>query len=181
MCVPEEAEHFFVEHIVPMQSDIYAYLLKETKDISLTEDLLQNAMEKAWKNVSQLRDKDKARSWLFSIAKNEMNMHFRKHEVVEVYDEDIDFGYTGSVATDRWHGDILQNLIKEFDTQVMKTAISELEPKYKELVVMRFDKGMSQKDIAEALNVNYNSIRVDLARSRQKVCAIRRRLENEKR
>ena len=49
---------------------IFKYLMKMTRDITLSEELTQETFFRAYMNYASLRDKDKASAWLCQIAKN---------------------------------------------------------------------------------------------------------------
>ena len=49
---------------------IFKYLMKMTRDISLSEELTQETFFRAYMNYTSLRNKEKASVWLCQIAKN---------------------------------------------------------------------------------------------------------------
>lgn len=46
----------------------------------LSEDLTQQSFIKAWQNISQLRDGGSLNAWLYRIAANVSNSHWRKNK-----------------------------------------------------------------------------------------------------
>ncbi len=50
--------------IEPCYENVYRFILSQTKDQELTQDLTQNTFEKAWLKLEQLRDTEAALSWL---------------------------------------------------------------------------------------------------------------------
>ena len=69
---------FFKDNILIYYTAIFKYALGMTKHKESAEDIAQYTLEKAWKSLEQLREKEKAKSWVFSIAHNEINKYFRE-------------------------------------------------------------------------------------------------------
>ena len=59
-------EKFFNEN----REFIFKYLMKMTKDASLSEELTQETFFRAYMNLPALRNEDKVAAWLCQIAKN---------------------------------------------------------------------------------------------------------------
>lgn len=61
---------------------IFGYILRRTANIELTQDLTSETFFKALKNLRQFewRGENSFSSWLYKIATNEINMHFRKNK-----------------------------------------------------------------------------------------------------
>ncbi|KGI39968.1 RNA polymerase sigma factor [Clostridium tetani] len=51
--------------------DVVKYIFSITRNETLTEDVLQNTLIIAYKNFSKLKDIDKFKSWVFTIARRE--------------------------------------------------------------------------------------------------------------
>ena len=170
---------FFIENIAPMEDAIYRYLLGKVDDRSLVEDLAQNTMEKAWKNLSQLREGDKARSWLFCIAKNEVTSYYRKYETIEYYDENAEEDGLVAEQIEREQADVLECLIHDFDVYTMRKALQQLEPKCRKLIVMHYYQGMNQREIADLLGENRSTVRVNMVRALEKLKMLVDEIEKE--
>ncbi|MBE6035694.1 MAG: RNA polymerase sigma factor [Clostridiales bacterium] len=178
MSQQSQYKDFFLENIAIYEVELYNYLVSITEDPQLSEDLLQNTMEKAWVKISQLREKSKAKSWLFSIAKNEVNQYYRYHEIMYNYIEEIDGNNgEGQIAYSKERADVLENLVRNFDTTIMNEALKRLDGKYRRLIIMHYFEGMNQKEIAEVLNQNHSTVRVNLVRALKKVRKIREQIE----
>ncbi len=62
------------------QSFICAITYSATGDVGKSEELAQETFLSAWKNLAQLKDLDKFRSWLGSIARNMIRNSFRSQK-----------------------------------------------------------------------------------------------------
>lgn len=83
---PEAFGRLFDEYYRP----IFGYILKRTANVDLAQDLTSETFFKALKNFHQFkwREENSFSSWLFKIATNEINMHFRKNRnIISLNDE----------------------------------------------------------------------------------------------
>lgn len=168
---------FFLNNIAVYELDVYGYLISITEEPQISEDLLQNTMEKAWEKMAQLREPSKVQSWLFSIAKNEANKYYRYHDCVYSYIDDIDFNDYLSSGSCVECADILENLIKSYDLFVLREALRRLDKKDKKLIEMYYFQGINQRQIAERLNKNHSTVRVNLVRAIDKIRRIYIKIE----
>jgi len=74
---PEAFGLLFDEYYRP----IFGYILRRTADADLAQDLTSETFFKALKNFKRFewRGENSFGNWLFKIATNEINMHFRKN------------------------------------------------------------------------------------------------------
>lgn len=70
-----ELEEIFRAH----QKEIYVYFLRTLGDRSLAEDLAQDTFLRALRGSLLYRAEASIRTWLFSIARNVLADHFRRH------------------------------------------------------------------------------------------------------
>jgi RNA polymerase sigma-70 factor (ECF subfamily) len=56
---------------------VYGYLRRLGADASLAEDLTQECYARAWQRIDSLREAASLRSWLLTIARNELLQHAR--------------------------------------------------------------------------------------------------------
>lgn len=82
-------EKYFRRNIVILYDDIYRFIYSLVKDPDVAQNLSQSTMEKAWTKLYQLRKRERAKSWLFQIAKNEVALYFRDRQKDFSYDESL--------------------------------------------------------------------------------------------
>ena len=69
---------------------LYGYLINTLKDKTLADDVLQNTWTKAIGALPRFENRGHGfKAWLFSIARNEMRMHWRKGGREIAYDENL--------------------------------------------------------------------------------------------
>jgi RNA polymerase sigma-70 factor (ECF subfamily) len=129
---------------------LYGYLINTLKDRSLADDILQGTWVKAIEALPQYTNRGNFSAWLFSIAKNEMRMHWRKggREVEytpEVHDE---------IKHDEYHED------KIFVSQILENLPADDQ----EIIRLRYIADLSFGEIAKILGINQINIRVRMHR-----------------
>lgn len=140
----------------------YAYWLCHSK--SIAEDLMQDTLLRAWKNLSQLQEAKAAKAWLLTILRHENARRFERKQfeysdVEQDTLEDLHQSPEQGVATDRLHRLILG-----------------LPQDYREPLVMQLLLGMTGDEIATVLQLNLNTVNTRLFRGRAQ---LRARLQPE--
>ncbi|MBR2878557.1 MAG: RNA polymerase subunit sigma, partial [Clostridia bacterium] len=66
---------------------IFRYLMKMTRNVSLSEELTQETFFRAYMNYASLRNKEKASVWLCQIAKNTYFAWYNEQKKKDSLDE----------------------------------------------------------------------------------------------
>jgi len=132
---------------------LFGYLVNVLHDKTLAEDILQNTWTKALQALPRYHDRGKPfQAWLFAIARNECNQHWRKgsrevpldpgtHDIPDVPSA----GHTDSIYID----------------QIM----AKLSEDDRELLRLRYIADLPMNDIAKILNINIIAVRVRVHRA----------------
>ncbi len=161
------AFHRLVDHFQP---EIYRMLYYRTRSKLDAEDLTQDVFLRAFKHLGRLQSKEVFRSWLYRIAVNRANDHFRKKRFRALFgnvsvDDEI-FHETEELAEPPQAADRLER--KEFWQQVerMLEVLSRME---REVFMLRFFDQLSLKEITEALGKNESTVKTHLYRALKKI------------
>src|SRR5687767_5202194 len=68
----------FTELVATYHDDMIRLAMVITRDADLASDAAQAAWHQAWRKLRQLRDPDRVRPWLLSIAANEARQALRR-------------------------------------------------------------------------------------------------------
>lgn len=152
----------FEQIVEKYQRDIINFQYRLVGNRFEAEDLAQETFIKAYKNFKNLKEPEKVKSWLFSIARNTTMDFFRKNKNKDILMEN----------------EVLQNLDKasgSYDAQLANSEISrELEKcinmlvaQDKAIVKLLYYDGFSYKEICELLKINENTLKSRLHRARK--------------
>lgn len=135
-------------------SDLYRYAYWLSQQRSTAEDLVQETMLRAWKNLDSLQDFAAARSWLLTILRHENARRFERKQF-DFSDQDPDEGIAQEPSLeDQLHHQQLQQLL------------FKLPLDYREPLVLQLLFGMSGDEIATTLDLNLNTVNTRLFRAR---------------
>ena len=98
---------------------LYSFVLKQLKNRSLTQDIVQDTFLRLWDNRNQLNSFGNLQAFIFTIAKHQVIDYFRK-QVNELQFEDF-MEYCENQATDVSPEDIL--LYDEFLQQLQQSKV----------------------------------------------------------
>lgn len=131
----------------------YAYRLSGTA--ADAEDLVQEAFCRAQEKLSQLREPERAKAWLFSILRNGYLHRLRvsQHPRLVPLQDIEDFAEPP------------ENL-PEVEPQKLQEALSELPEMFRTPVIMFYFEEFSYRDIAEQMEVPLGTVMSRLARAK---------------
>ena len=138
--------------------DMYRYAAWLCRDRAVAEDVVQEALLRAWKSLDALRDHEAARPWLLTIVRRENARHFERRRLDTV---DID-NLTASQAA---------LLAEAPDEQLgaLREAIFELHDDYREPLVLQVLMGYTTSEIGEVMGLKQGAVLTRLHRARQKL------------
>ena len=152
------------------QPGIYRMIFYRTRSAMDAEDLTQDVMLKAYKNIRHLKSSDVFRSWLYRIAMNRVKDYYRKKQFRSLFGagstDEEGFHETAEMAVaPEVEGGLSK---KDFWRQIsrMLTRLSALE---KEVFLLRFFDQLTIKEISAALHKSESSIKTHLYRALRKV------------
>src|SRR2546422_10204954 len=68
---------------------VFAYVYGRVRNVHLTEDLVADVFERAFVKSESLRNDEAFSTWLFTIARNVVTSHGRKHHRETIVDHDV--------------------------------------------------------------------------------------------
>lgn len=139
---------------------IFKYLIKMTRDSSLSEELTQETFFRAYMNYASLKNKNKAPVWLCQIAKNTYYAWYNEQKDKTALD-DFETVEDGQSIEDDF-------LRKELSQEAL-LCLHELEEPYKEVFMLCVFGDFSLKDISLIFGKSESWARVTFYRAKQKL------------
>jgi len=150
----------------------YTYLMCGHHDDA--EEVAQETLIKVFSNLEQLREPERLKSWVFRIAKNECLMKRRRSVFAPQHEVSLD----APAPADSQHDSVGRLEIADWSRLpddaaqrnqlrgILRTAILELPPTYRAVVLLRDVEEMSTEETASILDVSTDVVKTRLHRAR---------------
>ncbi|MDP3003092.1 MAG: sigma-70 family RNA polymerase sigma factor [Bacteroidales bacterium] len=149
------------------RDSIYFLLLKMVNNSSDAEDLTIEAFGKAFRSLDSYTPKFAFSTWLFKIATNNCVDFIRKKQLAPTtfdYLQDNLDNATVNIQSDM--PDPEELLINHQKIAALKDIVSQLKPRYKSLIELRYYKEYSYEEISSELNLPIGTVKAQLYRAK---------------
>ena len=138
------------------------------------EDLTQDIFTQAFKNLNGLKDVEKFKSWLFSIAVNKVKDFKRKKQFVSLFGILSDSNSKDEEGPDtepdsRPDANPLYNVMRQSFWRQFEEVLNGLSSLEKEVFLLRFLDHLGIYEISVALNKNESTVKTHLYRALKKL------------
>ena len=157
----------FYDLVRPHERAIYVTAYSILQDPSEAEDVAQETVLKAFRNLHQFRGDARFGTWLVTIAINESRMRLRSRQRarLESLDAPDDPDYVPIQLRD-WREIPSQTLERQELREALTRALAALDDKYREVLVLRDIQLLSVAETAEILAITPGNVKVRLLRAR---------------
>lgn len=131
------------------------------------EDILQNVFLKTYRNLNEFDRQLKFSSWIYRIAHNEAMSFFRANSV-RPEGHPVDDAET---VLDQLHGHADTSALAELGlnaTELARAMVS-LEPKYREVIVLRYFEDREYSEISDILRIPTGTVATLLNRAKKRL------------
>ncbi|GGG92213.1 sigma-70 family RNA polymerase sigma factor [Silvibacterium dinghuense] len=163
--------------ILPYEAQLYRTAFALVKNTQEAEDVVQDAVLKAYRRLASFRGDAKFSTWLIAITLNEARSRLRRENRVptdsldERREDQGDF--TPAALTD-WREVPQAALERQEIRSLIECALAELPESYREIIILRDVEELSVNETAELLGISVALVKVRLHRARmmlQKILA----------
>jgi RNA polymerase sigma-70 factor (ECF subfamily) len=159
----------FYELVRPYERRVFAAALAILRNEADAEDVAQEAVLKALSNIRQFRAEARFSTWLIQITVNEALMRRRRERTVkmEPVDDrrDEESGYAPREFAD-WREIPSEALERKEVREKLAEALATLDPKYREVFMLRDMEQLNIQETAGALGISEGSVKTRLLRAR---------------
>lgn len=161
---PREADDALLSRLVDDHyAPVYRFALRLCGSASDADDVVQQTFLTAQRKLSQLADVNRARAWLFTIAKNTFLKSQRRAE-------------RSRTSLDTVEEPSCESVVPDFDDEALQNALEALPDEYRATLLLFYFRELSYKEIAESLRIPIGTVMSRLSRAK---AALRRSLVRE--
>lgn len=143
------------------------YIKKFLSNRQDSEDVLQDIFIKCFINIRSFDIDQKFSPWIYRIAHNEAVNLLRRNSHLsfsfDVFDNNLSF----------IHPKVKEDSESIVEKEIMKShldnILSDLSPKYKEIIVLYFYEDMSYRDISDVLKIPVSLVGVRIQRGKEQI------------
>lgn len=139
--------------------ELKAFIQGKTRNTADTDDILQDAFIRIIRNFDKVSQSENLRSYLYGIVRNTVYDHFKRQKQV------LDTSDMQPVFTDEEN----QNLNDTVADCCIKPFINKLPDHYREALLITEFQDISQKELAEKLNISYSGAKSRVQRGKEKL------------
>lgn len=147
-----------VDHLPAMR----AFAISLTRDVTVADDMVQDAIEKAWVNIDKFQPGTNLRAWLFTILRNTY-YSARRRVAREV--PDADGIHTKTLVEKPAHDGRLH--LTDF-----RSAFAQLSDEQREALLLVGASGFSYEEASEMCGVAVGTIKSRIGRARQRLAEL---------
>lgn len=164
-----EAEAFY-ELVRPYERVLFITARGLVRNDADAEDVAQETILKAFKNLARFRQESKFSTWLIQICINEGKMKLRKerrnfYESIEAGQQNDDGEYTPKDFAD-WREIPSESLERKELREGLARAMSSLPEKYRTVLILRDVQHLSIEETAKILGLSEANVKTRLSRAR---------------
>jgi RNA polymerase sigma-70 factor (ECF subfamily) len=145
-------EREYNECVTLYADNVYRFIVKNLHHEEDARDVVQSAFEKLWINRQAVENSSR-KSYLFTVAYNQMIDHIRKNKRMS-YREEFSEAAAGAEKP-------------RMDTKrILNEALAKLNETQRSLVMLKDYEGYSYEEIGQIMNLNESQVKVYLHRAR---------------
>ncbi len=132
--------------------------------LDLTDDILQDICIKVIDNIDTLKEPERFRPWLATIARREIvnfrRQQARKSALLQQLQQDAEVPESVGLHQRHWSQEACESIVE---------ALKRIPEKYREVFILKYIKDYSYVQIAEALDIPFTTVQIRLTRSRRMI------------
>jgi len=152
----------FADLLQSLRPEVLRFAYWLARDRAIAEDVVQEAMLRAWRSQGSLHDRGAARAWLLTIARREhARLYERKRLELVSLDEGLEEGHLVAAVN-----------VAEQEIEELRDAILKLPIRYRQPLVMQVLGGFTTAEIARELSLSLTATLTRLFRARNRLRAL---------
>lgn len=139
---------------------LHSFIARRVNNDADADDILQDVFFKIYQNIDTLKDPEKIYPWVFQTTRNAIADHYRngKADFTEIDEDAPAFAFEPNDTS-----------IEEEVLSWLEPMIRELPDTYREALLLADINGLTQKELAEKLDISVSGAKSRVQRGREKL------------
>ncbi|MBY0450362.1 MAG: RNA polymerase sigma factor [Cyanobacteria bacterium] len=167
---PGKASGAFRQLLTRYQTPVYHYIYRLCREESWAAELTQDVFLQCYRKLDLFDEHRTFKPWLFRIATNITLSALRKQRPtvsLSALQEEPTWKEPVSLIQEDHASTVDQKMQNQETIEVIQQALSQLDPKYRSVLLLRYNEDFSYEEMAESLKVPLNTVRTWLKRARE--------------
>lgn len=156
----------YAELVKRHQRFVFTLALRFSKKREDAEEIAQDCFVKAYRSLHTFKQTSKFSTWLYSIVYTTAMTFLRKRQLDT---QSIDDEETGPMLVNQLADERIDIVEQKSKSVYLNRAISQLLPLDATIITLFYQGEQSLEEIAEALNIEANTVKVKLFRARTRL------------
>ena len=139
---------------------VYNYISSFVSDAEMAKDITQNTFLQLWNSRQNIKADGNPDGYIYTIAKNLLLKEIRRQKIFSEYAEHI-----AASADEEDDSDVEELLSHAAIEKQIVTLLEELPEARRRIFVMRWMKGLSNKEIAQKLAISEKTVSTQIHRT----------------
>jgi len=151
-------------------SRVVAYFARRGCSREDSRDLAQETFLRVYNNMDTFRGESSMATWLFQIAANLYKNTLRSHSTQKRDGLEVPLDTTGAetaMIDENHEDDALGTLLTEERVRKLREAMEGLSPQMRQAVMLRVDRDLKYREIADEMRVSIETVKAHLYQARQ--------------
>lgn len=157
---PNEASAEFIQLLTSNQSRLFAYALSLLGNRQQAQDVMQETNMVLWRKADQFRPGTNFGAWMLKVAYYQVLEHRRKLNKQALFIADEEF------LTQLAEEAVVSSDILEQQQDALRSCLTKLPPRQRDIVRRRYSEGASIKSVAEQIGSAASAVKQTLFRAR---------------
>ena len=166
------SEAAYRELVTRYATPAVSFIFRFVRDRALAEDLAQEGFLRVYQRLNTFDPERKFSSWFFQVLRNITIDYLRINRLPTSSLDELAEEGNQSASVDRVSASPEELAGQRELATAMGAALSRIRPEYREVVVLRYQEGLTQPEIAEILGLPSGTVKTYLHRARKELAGI---------
>ncbi|MBD0384374.1 RNA polymerase sigma factor [Paenibacillus sp. WST5] len=161
----QDKDYILLDLMANYGNDVWNFAYFLTRSSDAADDLSQDVFLSVYDRIYSFRGECTMKSWILTITRNKSLNYLKKQLIRKILPvKTVPHGGTVQSAESQ--------LFDRMETKRIWSAVIQLPRKFREVVILDAHYGLTDKEIAELLNISQGTVKSRLHRARTKITVI---------